>query len=134
MSWRRALVLASVLLGAAGCGRYEEILRVPSPDGVVEAVVVEVEAGGGNPFAYQVHVVARGARWHKGRERLIYTDPVRFRVAWADARHLELCYDDAHIYPSSNRPEPKASQSPQDLVELKLVKPASACSTPAPRS
>ena len=62
MSWRRAVVLASVLLGAAGCGRYEEILRVPSPDGVVEAVVVEVEAGGGNPFAYQVHVVARGAR------------------------------------------------------------------------
>ena len=134
MSWRRSVVPASVLLGAAGCGRYEEILRVPSPDGVVEAVVVEVEAGGGNPFAYQVHVVARGARWQKGRERLIYTDPVRFRVAWADARHLELCYDDAHIYPSSNRPEPKASQSPQDLVELKLVKPSANCSTPAPRS
>lgn len=134
MSWRRSVVLASVLLGAAGCGRYEEILRVPSPDGLVEAVVVEVEAGGGNPFVYQVHVVARGARWQKGRERLIYTDPVRFRVAWADARHLELCYDDAHIYPSSNRPEPKAGQSPQDLVELKLVKPAANCSTPSPRS
>ena len=129
MSWRRSVVLASVLLGAAGCGRYEEILRLPSPDGLVEAVVVEVEAGGGNPFVYQVHVVARGARWQKGRERLIYTDPVRFRVAWADARHLELCYDDAHIYPSANRPEAKPGQSPQDLVEVKLVKPSATCST-----
>jgi hypothetical protein len=129
MIWRRSVVLASVLLAAAGCGRYEEILRLPSPDGLVEAVVVEVEAGGGNPFVYQVHVVARGARWQKGRERLIYTDPVRFRVAWADARHLELCYDDAHIYPSANRPEPKPGQSPQDLVEIKLVKPSASCST-----
>jgi hypothetical protein len=134
MRWRPSVVLASVLLAAAGCGRHEEILRLPSPDGLVEAVVVEVEAGGGNPFVYQVHVVGRGARWQKGRERLIYSDPVRFRVAWADARRLELCYDDAHIYPSSNRPAPKPGQPPQDLVEVKLVKPAANCSTPGPRS
>ena len=52
-------MLACVLLGASGCGRYEEIARMPSPDGLIEAVVVEVETGAGNPYVYQVHLVAR---------------------------------------------------------------------------
>jgi hypothetical protein len=134
MSRRWSLVLAGMVLGVCGCGRYEEIARLPSPDGQVEAVVVEVEAGGGNPYVYQLHLVARGSAWQKGRERLIYTDPVRFRLSWADPRHLELCFDDAHIYPGPNRPDPKPGQPPQDLVEVRLVKPATDCSSPAPRS
>ena len=124
--------LAGLLLAASACGRYEEIARLPSPDGVVEAVVVEVEAGGGNPYAYQLHLVPRGAKWQKGRERLVYSDPVRFRVVWTEARRLELCYDDAHIYPRATRPEPRPGQPPEDLVDIKLVKPAAACSTPGP--
>ena len=47
MSWRRCLLLTGVLLGCAACGHYEEIARLPSPDGRVDAVVVEVEAGSG---------------------------------------------------------------------------------------
>ena len=108
MTWRWSLVLAGVLLGAAGCGRYEEIARMPSPDGLIEAVVVEVETGAGNPYVYQVHLVTRGGAWQKGRERLVYSDPVRFRVTWADPRHLELCFDDAQIQPSPQRPDAEA--------------------------
>jgi hypothetical protein len=141
MTWCPALVLVALLLGVSGCGRYQEIARFPSPDGQVDAVVVEVEAGAGNPFLYQVHVVAHGAAWRKGGERLSYADPVRFRVAWADARHLELCHDDARIYPGPDRPRPgpdrptpAPGQGPQDFVEVKLVKPAAGCATPAPRS
>ena len=134
MSWRRCLLLTGVLLGASACGHYEEIARLPSPDGRVDAVVVEVEAGSGNPFVYQLHLVGRGEGWRKGRERIVYMNPVRFRVAWADARHLLLCYDDAQFLPGAQRPEPSAGQSPEDLVEVKLVKPASDCPAPAPRS
>ena len=133
MTWCPALVLVALLLGVSGCGRYQEIARFPSPDGQVDAVVVEVEAGAGNPFLYQVHVVAHGAAWRKGGERLSYADPVRFRVAWTDARHLELCHDDARIYPGPDRPRPATGQAPPDLVEVKLVKPAAGCATPAPR-
>ena len=134
MSWRQCVLLTGVLLGCAACGHYEEIARLPSPDGRVDAVVVEVEAGSGNPFVYQVHLVGRGEGWRKGRERIIYMNPVRFRVAWADARHLLLCYDDAQFLPGAQRPEPSTGQSPQDLVEVQLVKPTTDCPAPAPRS
>jgi hypothetical protein len=134
MTWRWPLVLACVLLGASGCGRYEEIARMPSPDGLIEAVVVEVETGAGNPYVYQVHLVARGGAWQKGRERLVYSDPVRFRVTWVDPRHLELCFDDARILPGPQRPDPKPGQPPEDLVDIRLVKPAADCPSLAPRS
>ena len=134
MSWRRCVLLTGVLLGISACGHYEEIARLPSPDGRVDAVVVEVEAGSGNPFVYQLHLVGRGEGWRKGRERIVYMNPVRFRVAWADARHLLLCYDDAQFLPGAQRPEPRAGQSPQDLVEVQLVKPATDCPAAAPRS
>ena len=134
MTWRWPLVLAGLLLGASGCGRYEEIARMPSPDGLIEAVVVEVETGAGNPYVYQVHLVARGGAWQKGHERLVYSDPVRFRVTWADPRHLELCFDDAQIQPAPHRPAPRPGQPPQDLVDIRLVKPAADCTSPGPRS
>jgi len=131
MTWWRLVGLAALVLGAAGCGQYQEILRLPSPDGRVDAVVVEVEAGSGNPYVYQVHLVARGARWQKGHERLVYVNPVRFRVAWRDARHLELCYDDARFLSGGDRAAPRAGRSPEDLVEIERVTPPGACRTPA---
>jgi hypothetical protein len=135
MSWTRGLGLAGLVLGVLGllgCGRYEEIFRLPSPDGRVDAVVVEVEAGGGNPFVYRLYLVGRGEAWRKGQVRLTYTAPVRFRVTWADARHLELCYDEANIDPGGTPVAPNAGQRPQDLVEIKLVKPVTDCTAPPP--
>jgi len=132
MTWRPAVALAVLLLGISGCGRYEEIARLSSPDGRVDAVVVEVDAGAGNPFVYRLYVVPRGGAWRKGGERVSYSDPVSFRVTWADARHLELCYDDARFYPAPERPAP-SGQTPEDLVEIKLVKPAANCTAPSPR-
>jgi len=134
MRWRPAVALALLLASVCGCGRYEEIARFPSPDDRIDAVVVEVDAGAGNPFVYRLYVVSRGAAWRKGGERVSYSDPVRFRVAWADARHLELCYDDAHFYPAPERPTPASGQAPEDQVEVKLVKPATNCTAPPPRS
>ena len=87
-----------------------------------------------DPFVYRLYLVPRGAAWRKGGERVSYSDPVRFRVAWADARHLELCHDDARFYPVPDRPTPASRQAPEDLVEVKLVKPAESCTVPAPRS
>jgi hypothetical protein len=132
MTWWPAVVLALVLVGVSGCGRYEEIARFPSPDDRVDAVVVEVDAGAGNPFVYRLYLVPRGGAWRKGDERLSYADPVRFRVAWADARHLELCYDDARFLPVPERRAPTSAQAPEDLVEVKQVKPAASCTAAAP--
>ena len=53
-------------------GGYEEIARLSSPDGRVDAVVVEVDAGAGNPFVYRLYVVPRGGAWRTGGERLSY--------------------------------------------------------------
>ena len=130
MTWRPAVALAVLLLSVSGCGRYEEIARLSSPDGRVDAVVVEVDAGAGNPFVYRLYVVPRGAAWRKGGERVSYSDPVRFRVAWANARRLELCYDDARFYPTPDRPSPAAGAPPEDQVQVTLVKPATSCTAP----
>ena len=132
LTWWRLLALAGVVLGGAGCGGYQEILRLPSPDGRVDAVVVEVEAGAGNPFVYRVYLVARGGTWQQGHERLAYVNPLRFRVAWRDARHLELCYDDARFLSDTERAASGASQSPEDLVEIERVTPTSKCRAPVP--
>jgi len=134
MTWRSVVALAGLVVSAAGCGRYEEIARFPSPDDRLDAVVVEVETGAGNPFVYRLYLVPHGAVWRKGSERLTYSDPVRFRVAWADARHLELCYDDARFYPAPERSTPTSGQAPEDQVEVKLVRPAANCTAPPPRS
>jgi hypothetical protein len=134
MTWRWAVALALLMASVSGCGRYEEIARFPSPDDRVDAVVVEVDAGAGNPFVYRLYVVPRGGAWRKGGERASYSDPVRFRVAWTDARHLELCYDDARFYPTPERSAPASGAAPEDQVDVKLVKPAARCTTPPPRS
>jgi hypothetical protein len=130
MTWRPGTALAVLLLAAAGCGHYQEIGRFPSPDGRFEAVVVEVETGAGNPFLYHLYVVAHGAAWRKGSERVRYSDPVRFRVAWAAARRLELCHDDARIHSGPEPPVSTPDQASPDGVEIALVRPASSCSKP----
>lgn len=100
---RRVLVVA-VLLLVTGCApdvERVEVLRVPSPDGALDAVVVQSAAGAGSPFGYVLTLPAAGCAPTEapvlrvvGATRsasasgvaVAWAGPRTVRVAWSDAR------------------------------------------------
>jgi hypothetical protein len=95
-------VLALVVLGAcAPDAERIEVLRVPAPDGVVDAVVVQSSAGAGSPFGYALALTPAGCPADGdpvlrvvGATRsasaagvaVSWVGPRAVRVAWLDAR------------------------------------------------
>jgi hypothetical protein len=55
-----SLVFATACVLTGGVGR-DEVARATSPDGVIDAVLVETNGGATTAFGYEVHIVPRGA-------------------------------------------------------------------------
>lgn len=55
-------VLVCVVAGACGVVSRDEVARVPSPDGALQAFVVETNAGATTSFGYEVWVAGKGDR------------------------------------------------------------------------
>ena len=62
------VIIALVLLTGCRVSR-DEVARVPSPDGRLDAVLIETDAGATTSFGYEIHVVEKGS-------------PANDRVAW----------------------------------------------------
>lgn len=54
------VAVALVLLTGCGLVSRDEVARVPSPDGRVDAVLMETNGGATTSFGYEVHVVEKG--------------------------------------------------------------------------
>ena len=97
---RRALLVLCALacLGACDMVSRHEVSRVPSP-GVpaLDAVLVEVNAGAGSTFSYDVFVVAKGTK-PGGPAVATLVGAVRndeaygVNLKWVSADHLQLRY------------------------------------------
>ncbi|RRD58501.1 hypothetical protein EII20_02560 [Comamonadaceae bacterium OH2545_COT-014] len=64
-SLARALLWPAVALGLAACqpaGSAREVLRLPSPDAALEAVLVERNFGATVPYVHELFVLPHGAR------------------------------------------------------------------------
>jgi len=59
------MVLVSFAL--VSCGLQEEVARVSSPDGQVEAVLIETDGGATTSFGYRILVAKKGS-WFPGEE------------------------------------------------------------------
>jgi hypothetical protein len=62
---RRLIGIVFVMLALAACFAgvsRDEVARVTSPDGTVDAVLVEVNGGATTSFGYQVFLVQRGGK------------------------------------------------------------------------
>jgi hypothetical protein len=60
---RLGVFVAALLLSACEVTvvvSHDEVARAPSPDGIVDAVLVETNAGATTSFGYEVHIVPRG--------------------------------------------------------------------------
>jgi len=61
------LLLLLLLFFCQSCvGTEVEVARVPSPDGTLEAVIVERDDGGLTSYRYDLRIVQRGEKAHDG--------------------------------------------------------------------
>jgi hypothetical protein len=78
---RYAAALVLVLgLSMCGCTSSDEVLRITSPDGRVDAIVFETNCGAPCSFVYEIWLAPRGAR--HGVEVAFVDAAVRNEKAW----------------------------------------------------
>jgi hypothetical protein len=100
-----------ILLGLAGCSPaqlpslagswvYKEVMRITSPDGRVDAVVVSGDGGATTSLVYSVYLVPVGGKVERGERDGSNFDADHFKgfgVSWKESRILEIKYDEARI-------------------------------------
>jgi hypothetical protein len=100
-----ALIALALLVNTA-CGNiagelhYEEIERVKSPDGVVDAIIVRGNGGATTSYNYSVFIVPSGVAFDEQspifdfsrREDLFGTNKRDFQLVWREPRLLEIRY------------------------------------------
>ena len=90
------LPIALALLAGCGLVSRDEVAQVASPDGRVEAVLIETNGGATTSFGYEVHVVPKGrpasdqvaGLYGAGRNENAYGANLK----WADDHELVIEY------------------------------------------
>ena len=105
----------------AGDSEFTELERIPSPDNMVEAVLVSSDAGATTSIGYHLFVVPTGQNIESGYENLIADHVSEFKIFWCKNRLLEIHYKNARIFKFSNFWQTKNLENWSYVVELKLV-------------
>lgn len=96
---RSIILLAALLLSA--CAGHDEVARITSPDGAVDAVLVESGAGATSAFWYDIYLVPHGKPWPRADSAAWLFDATRSEQAygvnlvWAEANSLEAQFSRA---------------------------------------
>jgi len=77
----------------------QEVARVTSPDGAVDAVMENMDCGAPCPSEYSVSVVAKGGSVPTDRTQYVFlaADAVSLQIRWKQPHLLEIAYDRAFI-------------------------------------
>jgi hypothetical protein len=98
----RSIILLSAFL-LSGCASHDEVARVTSPDGTVDAVLVESNGGATTSFWYDVYLVPHGQHWIRAQS-----------VAWLyGAARSEQAYGVNLIWRGEETLEAQFSQAAQ---------------------
>src|SRR4030095_9248366 len=131
----RAVAMAIVLVFAYGCGSADrEVRRLPSPDSVVEAVIVVVEGGATVSLFHRVFIVSKGGPTRPENQILRADRVENLRVVWSDRRRLFVCFDQARIFEFTNFWHARDVENFNYVVDVRLVQPpdrASGCGVAA---
>lgn len=116
------LTIAIVLLMMVGCLPWasEEVERVTSPDSVVDAVVIQSDAGATTPFVDEVYIVPKGGK-PTGTALLTGDHLIGLELKWLEPKFLEIRYKQGRIHKFTNFWQSKEIQDFRYVVELRLV-------------
>jgi len=95
MKYAAGLILGLGFL-VCGCLSRDEVLRVTSPDGKIDAIVFETDCGATCSFGYEIRLAPRGSR--NGDEVATLEGAIRSEQAWGvnlrwlDAERLSVEY------------------------------------------
>jgi hypothetical protein len=112
----RWMAMASALFLTA-CVSHDEVARVTSPDGGVDAVLVETNGGATTSFGYEIHVVPRGNSPRSSSEAAFLYGAIRNEQAygvnlrWTSPTSLAIEYLSAH-----SATLPSASVAPREIA------------------
>jgi hypothetical protein len=96
----RLLAFCSLVAVFTGCGLVssDEVARVRSPTGRLEAVVIETNGGATTSFGYEVYIVPAGSGTWRGREVASFYGAARndnaygVNVRWVTVNSLAIEY------------------------------------------
>jgi hypothetical protein len=84
-------VLLLRALGDAMCGE-EELGRITSPDGKVDAFIVRGSCGATSPFTYKVYMVPKGEKANENTTEVFFAAHGDVQIHWA-GHDLQIDYD-----------------------------------------
>lgn len=115
--------IVSLLSSVIGCDAVarKEVLRLSSPDNIVDAVLIETDGGATTPFGYLLYIVPHGNTPQKSDAQLNAVDFETAKYLWREPKLLEIQYKGGKIYHFSNFWYSKEVQNLEYKVELRLV-------------
>lgn len=109
------------LLYIFGKTSEREILRIPSPDNRVEAVLTEISGGATTSFVYNLYIVPSKTEISKKTHELFRADHVdEIRVFWSEVKLLKIQYREARIFHFKNFWQSEEIENYSYVVELRL--------------
>ncbi len=116
------LALASLAFALGACdAETEEVYRVTSPDGVVDAVMLRKNDGATVPYVYEVHVVPKGEKTDEDFRNFVADHVSDLEIAWQAPKLLKISYAEARIFEFSNFWQSADVQDFKYVVELRLA-------------
>ena len=97
--------LTAILILACSCTRPigKEVLRAPSPDNRVDAVLMEVNGGATTSYSYNLYIVPSGDNVDGSDYPVLTADHIKGqKIHWPAPRTLEIQYDQARIFHFEN--------------------------------
>jgi hypothetical protein len=100
-----------------------ESYRVKSPDGEVDAVLIESDAGATIPVSYHLFILPKGASSKElsfDRSQLLADKVQDLRITWIENKILQIDCKSARIFRFSNFWQSKEIQDYRYIVEIKI--------------
>ncbi len=123
-----ALTLLPACINIAGEYHYEEIQRVKSPDGIVDAVLVRGAGGATTGFSFSVFLVPSGTSFNEKapafeKDRAVFSEDHHdgLQLVWQKPKFLEIRFAKARIFHFTNFWHSPDVQNYTYVVEVRLV-------------
>jgi len=101
---------------------YNEIKRITSPDSIVDAVLIEVDAGATTSKGYHLYLVPKGNNdFQKGSAEFVSDHVTDLDIHWRESKFLEIQYKQARIFHFTNFWHSDKIMNYTYVVELRLL-------------